>query len=1066
MILLKFNKRLDTRIEYSYIQLSTIPSYVRRFILFDASFPRIFSMILVVLFLFTSVLATQDATFELEELDELTCPFQNNLPYPGFELQNREYLFLNKEWKYKLFRVDHKLSLIQRDQDGIKELEKESKGCYQYGFNDSSWKKVLLPKVNNPYPSRYQDGTWYRTSFQADPLWKKKMIKLFFQGANYITDVWINGHWIGVHEGGHTGFVFNISKYIKYDKKNILAVRIDNIPWLRDNDHDLTSNDKNIVPYKKCDWWNYGGLYRDVYLEISDPIYIVRADIQMDPFLNKDAQGNIKIYLHNSTSKAVQCETSISVYKTLINNENIISPKAYDITDLKSKVQIKSSSLSKAVSIDAHKVEDLIYSLELKHIDFWTPDNPVLYVLEVLLKKNRKTVDRYYTQFGVRKIEIAENAEGFTLNKKKIFFNGIARHEDSIDKHKAVSFDDAQKILDDLILIKDMNANFLRTSHYPNHPITYILTDRLGLAVMEEIPVFWFSGPQFDLQRKQRGIARQMWLEMIYRDYNRASILFWSTCNECGWQDERREFIWDLKSIAYEIDGSRMVGQSSTGNDSKDPSHRDCDYFGATMYYGVFYGKDAYKGTKESVARTTSYFPEKPFIATEYGIWSYDSFLNVEEQVEVGTNTYKALKENPQVGGVGWWCAFDWYTMLGYPYQSMGTISMDRKYFKPIYFTLQKLYARSPDRVFSSQIIGLKDKEKVKGMINATLKLKGLENQIKNVYFKFYPKAFKSLGRSNPYSISYNTSLLPEGKNHLIFKVKLKNQDCYYIKRDIIVDNRDDPPELISNLSDNKSFMNEIFLSLNITDDRGITSVSYQIDQKKETAIKAKAEGTYITTIDIKKIPDRTRHKLTLFIKDTGGQKIIKSFPFNVDRTPGIKVDLLYNLDRISYNHNRKDAFEWSLPAEELPDSNSWFITPGEKNVKFFLGPKDDKINNAMESLGQTLRVKQGQYKTVHFLGYTFWGNQDNNVILYYSDNSQETKSIRFSDWIGANPGIENETIGILASHYHSYEGDGNQKVALYVQTIKCDPEKELIKIKMPYDNHKHIFAISLEEVK
>lgn len=1006
---------------------------------------------------------TQTATLELKDYDGQCVAVQNDLPYPSFELQERNYISLNKSWKYKLMKFDHRLSLEEREDIIISQLQNESQGAYEKDFNDSQWRETIIPSVNNPYPSRYQDGTWYRCQFKIDSVYKDKLIKLIFQGANYVTDVWINGHWVGMHEGGYTPFIFNISKYLLWDHDNTLAVRVDNIPWLQDNDTDYTSNDKNIVPYKKCDWWNYGGINRDVYLELSDKVYIVRADIKAQPAENSTADAQIKILIHNSETNNVNIQTKIQVYGTIVNEQNMLSVKASDIMDIKQKINFEGSPQDNTNQITGSSIGAYPLNIELKNIEYWSPQNPKLYVLEVILKKQDKMIDKFYTEFGIRKIAIAEKAQGFTLNGQKIFFNGVARHEDYLNTGKALAFDDGKQIYNDLRFIKDMNANFIRTAHYPNHPLTYLIADRIGLAIMEEIPAFWFSGPGYDIQRLDRGIARQMWEEMIYRDFNRPSILFWSTCNEGGWQDERREFIWDLKQIAYKIDGTRLVGQSASGSDTFDPSHRDCDYLGETLYYGVFDNKiDPYLGTKKAVSEITSYYPNKPLFDTEFGIWSYDNFLLVNEQVRIATNTYKAFREFPQVGGVDWWAAFDWHTMISSPYQSMGTISLDRKYIKPVYFTLQKIYSQSKQGI-NADIEGVNDKDFVPEILNAQLVIKDNLEKVNSVYYKFFETDFIPIeGEAGVYKLNFNTKKLTERKNYLLFKILMSNGDCFSVKKDIIIADIPYTPVFDINFVENQTIMDKIFLNINTALDQRIASVSYHLDNDEYMNIPVKNSNSYANIIDLKKFKDNSSHVLYIQVKDVQDNKVQKEYKFNIDRSPGIKVDLPYNLDRISYHNNMKDAFEWSLPAEELPDSDSWFIPSGEENIKFYLGPKEDGKNNTLVSLGQTLDVPEGQYHSIYFLGYCYWGNQDNNVILYYNDGTKDTQQISFSDWVGASPIIENEKIGILCTHYHSPEGGGNTKVAVYYNSIKCNPDKTLIKIRLPYDNHKHIFAITL----
>jgi beta-galactosidase len=1010
-----------------------------------------------------------NASLLLIDSEGIPVPVQNDLPYPSFELQDRKMILLNGLWKAQFAKqqMDHSLSLQKRTPDAVRKIETESKGRFKTTYDDSSWTAQAVPLPNN-FTNSYEDGMWYRCRFRSDTVQGSGLVKLIFQGVNYIADVWLNGKWLGSHEGGFTPFLFNVTGLLKTNEENVLAVRVDNIPWEKMGEKE-TPEKILTVPYAPCDWWNYGGIYRDVYLEKVNEAYIVRSDVRLQPSGGNKGRGDITVVLHNSGSRPRVMKLSFTVFGTKITPENISSPRVSDIMDVSSVQDFKVSLLPDSVVLQPGEIKAVRCDVQLNNVSYWTPDNPSLYVLETSLLEDKVLQEKFTSQFGIREITPAPGGRGFTLNRKKIFFNGIARHEDYPGTGRALSFNDGAKILGDFQLAKDLNANFVRTAHYPNHPLTYLITDRLGIAVMEEIPVFWFGGPAFEIQRQVRGIARQMWLEMIYRDMNRPSILFWSTCNECSWQDERRAFIWDLMQNEINCDGTRLVGQSSSGSDPQDPSSIDADYHGATMYHGVFYNGDAYKDTLDGVRKYQDYYMDKPFIATEYGIWSQEDLSMTARQDEIALKTYRALTDvkADRVGGLVWWCLFDWYTRGGLKWsvQTMGAMDMRRQNIKPVFLTLQKLYSKSSGKGVKISIQNITDHAVLKGNLNTSVQIATpTDLGIKNAQFRFANTVFSSLAVQNDAAqVDFDLKKLPEGPNALIIRALLSNGDCFYERKDIVVDNVDDPPVVELKIRNNKHFLGKIPLVFKAYDDRtSDLKVTYSLDgQSAENLLQV--NSLYRSDIDISKLPDNSSHALRISVSDGVNPAVIENLDFVVDNSPGNKVDLAYTIDRISTKNNRSDASGWSFPAEELPDSDSWFICQGDDNVKFWLGSKEDGRKNAMECKGQKLKVTPGHYKTIDFLGTSYWGDLDNKLTLVYSDGSSETKELNFSDWVGANSTKPQEHVGILTSCYYSVEKVGDQPLAMYHRTVSCNPAKILQAIKLPNDERKHIFALSVE---
>lgn len=638
-------------------------------------------------------IATLQATLQLRTVDGISLPYQNTIPIPSFEKQKRATISLGGEWRKQRFAANHDLTLKRRDTAGYAELIAEAADRFQPGYDASAWPTIQLPGVENTMntyerrPEYYQDGVWYRRTFTVPDSLRGKFAKLMFYAVNYVADVWLNGNYLGYHEGGYTSFAFDASNAVNNDGENVLAVRVDNPPWGTRTD---------IVPYSRVDWFNYTGIIHDVYLEFSDPVSVVRADVAP-----KDLNGTIQttITLFNTASTAQDVEVEVEVYEASINEQNILAEKASEVIGGLASI---SGQTQNSLTVQSHEARAWRTNITIQAPQLWSPKNPNLYVLHLTLSKAGRVVDEFFTQFGVRTTRTAGNK--FLLNEKPAFFVGVARHEDHPVYGRSIP---VETIYDDLVKIKNLNTNWLRTAHYPNHPYTYLAADRLGIVVMEEIPVWQFDlASAWSIQNLVRHIHEQMFKEMVFRDYNRPSIVTWSTSNECLDVDNRRAFI---QRVNQELDNlypdGRLVGQSAAADrpGPEDPSQTVCDFAGWTMYFGVFHGNTAYTGTKYFLVDANLAFPQKPVINTEFGYWSTENGSTAPAQVEIFNDTFHALKQRAAMDSTGnvdccgylmattWWCAFDWYRMTE-GFQSMGVLHMDRVTEKPVAPVLKLAY--------------------------------------------------------------------------------------------------------------------------------------------------------------------------------------------------------------------------------------------------------------------------------------------------------------------------------------------------------------------------------------
>jgi hypothetical protein len=1002
-------------------------------------------------------------TFSVKKVDDALVPFQNGVPFSGYERKdNHDYLDLAGQWKKQRVDVNHELTLEKRSDQTIIKIEDESGGRYKADYDDSSWELMQIPGIENPPPDRYQNGAWYRRSFKVPASYQGKYIKLNFEGANYVTDVWINGKWAGKHEGGYTPFSFDVTKYLKYGQKNIIAVRVDNIPWLarRDIPGEPPKNNKDIIPYKTCDWWNYGGINRDIYIEALPNVNIVRADVSTKITSEEAADVSAKIVVYNYSNVASNIKADIVVYETNISEFNATDMNTKAITDFHRKVAEVDSDTS--LRLEPFEVKVLEVKLPMTKTEFWSPDNPVLYSLGIRLKKGSKSLDEYYTQFGIREIKVDEKNCRLLLNGKPIFLRGFARHEVYPGAAGGEYYNGIKGIYEDMVILKEINSNFLRTAHYPNHPATYILADRMGLLIWEEIPVFWFGGDEFDLQRTERLIAKQMWLEMIYRDYNSPSIAFWSTCNECGAQKQRTLFIEDLYDTAYKIDGSRLVVQSAAGNDTDDATHKACDLIGITSYYGIFYGQDYYEDTSDALEEFHANFPDMPIILTEFGVWSEQDLSNAANQVEVAIETYDALKDKDYVAGVTWWCAFNWHTMITEP-QTMGVVGWGREVFKPVYYVIQRLYgARVGD--LDVALSGPAKGTHNKGTIEFKYKILN-PRDLGLIEVKLDKEVIETPpGSMTDKLITIDTTKLSEGMHTLYVKAKEREGLTISKEYNFLVDNVDEMPKAELNVKDGYYIGASLPLVVMATDDRGINEVYFKIDEG-EYALMDDMGFDYYTAMIVSD-DYKTGDEIPISVKVIDSGSNVKTYDLTliVDKEGFTYVNLPFNNDWVSWQDNARDANDfYNFPAEFLPMSETLYIHNGQKPVKFMFGDKTDEQMNNMECAGQLVQVKQDYYSKVYMIAVMHNGNEMHKFRFDYKDGTNQHESIGLSDWWVGNNNFGEEK-AFMFPYHHELGAKKKPSVGIYVIEADLDSRKLLRAIRFPVNPKVHIFAVTLEK--
>lgn len=351
-------------------------------------------------------------------------------------------------------------------------------GTYQYGISF----------YGKPFPEGIADEKgMYKYEFEVPETFRGKQVNLIFEASMTDTEVKVNGRKVGSkHEGAFYRFSYNVTDFLKYGKKNVLEATVSK---------ESTNASVNLAE-RRADYWNFGGIFRPVFLEVKPAINLrhIAIDAQMD--------GSFR----------ANCYTNLS-------NEGM-SIRA-QIMDAKGKKLTEVTAPVKAGG-DWTPVQ-----MNLSKPALWTAETPNLYKAQfALLDKSGKVLHTETETFGFRTIEVRES-DGLYVNGVRINVRGVNRHSFRPETGRTLS---KAKNIEDVRLIKDMNMNSVRLSHYPADPEFLEACDSLGLYVMDELGG-WHG--KYDTPTGVRLIEG-----MIERDVNHPSVIWWSNGNEKGWNTE------------------------------------------------------------------------------------------------------------------------------------------------------------------------------------------------------------------------------------------------------------------------------------------------------------------------------------------------------------------------------------------------------------------------------------------------------------------------------------------------------------------------------------------------
>ena len=478
--------------------------------------------------------------------------------------------------------------------------------------NDADWRRLNLPHdwaIEGDFSKDNPSGTgggalpggigWYRKTFVPDAADAGKCLKIEFDGVYMNSEVFINGHSLGVRPYGYISFAYDLTPYVKWGEKNVVAVRVNN------------------AEQPNSRWYSGCGIYRNVWLTKLNPVHVAHwgTYVTADEVSKNSARLTIRTTLENEQSAAAAVELTTE----------LLDEEGETVGSASAPVDVAGSGQAEAVQ-----------ELEVKTPQLWSLRNPYLYTVKTIVRLGGEVVDTYTTPFGIRTF-CFDAQKGFVLNGERIKINGVCMHHDLGCLGAAVN---TRAIERQLEILKEMGCNAVRCSHNPPAPELLDLCDRMGFIVMDET---------FDMWRKKKtshDYARYFneWHErdltdLVMRDRNHPSIFMWSIGNEVleQWSDAKADtlsleeanlvlnFGHDKSMLAKEgelsvnslltkklagmvkaLDATRPV---TTGCNEPNPNNH-LFRSGALDIIGFNYHDDWFAGVPAN-------FPGKPFIVTE-----------------------------------------------------------------------------------------------------------------------------------------------------------------------------------------------------------------------------------------------------------------------------------------------------------------------------------------------------------------------------------------------------------------------------------------------------------------
>ncbi len=477
---------------------------------------------------------------------------------------------------------------------------------------NEGFKTVNLPHTNkvvdynNFDEADYQFVSCYKKKVYIPEYFKEKALILEFEGVSSYMDLYINGKFITGHAGGYTPIKIDISENVIYGGDNLLTVICD------------STERADIPPFGKViDYLTYGGIYREVWLEVREKTYI------KDLFV-RTLQVQLPTKIIDIDIELSQAASEMYLEFTVVNSLN--QPVSRFIFNTGTGIKRK---------IRGH----------VSNVELWSINKPVLYTLQAQLKQKDRLVDDFEVRIGFREAEF--KTDGFFLNGEKLKLIGLNRHQSY--PYVGYAMPESAQKRDADILKYELGVNIVRTSHYPQSRHFLDRCDEIGLLVFEEIPGWQHIGNEQWKERACRDVN-----DMIIRDRNHPSIVLWGVrINESA---DNNELYLKTNGIAHELDNTRQTGGVRNFKDS-------------TLLEDVYtYNDFKHNGSNNALEQPSKVTKSSaPYLVTEHNghMFPTKRFDNEERRLEHALRHARVLESmmgNERISGAIGWCMFDYNT--------------------------------------------------------------------------------------------------------------------------------------------------------------------------------------------------------------------------------------------------------------------------------------------------------------------------------------------------------------------------------------------------------------------
>lgn len=499
-------------------------------------------------------------------------------------------------------------------------------------FDDHDWGTIAVPSAWDLADARafgsldgssfgqgsaFRDGfAWYRREVHLSGQWRERHLRLNFLAVGYSADVWIDGVYLGKHEGASAPFSMPLPAMKRSGDWHTLAVRV----FRRASYTSYTGpaaavTDDLEIPYKPVDYWPYAGITHSAWLEGVAPTSISKVLIAL---LDGRLVARVIVENHGVT--------------------NFTGTVKFDPGE-----KSFATAVSVKISVPAGKAIVIPFDIAIAPAPRWSPSVPNMLTAHASLSTSNQrahsgedVIDGLTATYGLRDLRVTDGS--LQIDGSAVFLKGLNWHEETAASGRAMTLREYDTELDHVL---DLGANFVRNCVYNRHPYVYDWADAHGVMVMDDIDTMWLNTEQERLQTEVYGLSRAMALNMAWNQHNHPSVILWGLQNESeidpGGAPVYRAWLAQLKSAVNAVDLTKrpVTWASSTTND---PAFDLADVIGFNEYFGYFYGQSADLGP--AIETVHAAYPDKPILITENGTWALSG--NHGSATQQGTEEWQA----------------------------------------------------------------------------------------------------------------------------------------------------------------------------------------------------------------------------------------------------------------------------------------------------------------------------------------------------------------------------------------------------------------------------------------